>query len=67
VDQGAGGPGEGGNPFNRGPRAWAPDAPAALPQLVVAAEHYNRLVRMVQRELTLKFLSISKLAFMIPK
>ncbi len=44
-------PSEGGNPFSRGgPRPWATDPPTVLPQLVLAAEHYNRLVRMVQKE-----------------
>jgi hypothetical protein len=33
----------------RGPRPWAKDAPAAIPQVVVAAEHYNRLVRMIKK------------------
>jgi carboxypeptidase Q len=41
--------GEAPNPFSRGPRPWATDAPAILPQLVMAAEHYNRLVRMIQK------------------
>lgn len=40
---------EGGNPFSRGPRPWATDPPDVLPQLVVAAEHYNRIVRMIQK------------------
>lgn len=40
---------EAGNPFSRGPRPWAVDAPEILPQLVMAVEHYNRLVRMVQK------------------
>ncbi len=44
-------PSDGGNPFSRGgPRPWATDPPTVLPQLVLAAEHYNRLVRMVQKE-----------------
>ena len=43
-------PSDGGNPFSRGgPRPWATDPPTVLPQLVLAAEHYNRLVRMVQK------------------
>ncbi len=43
-------PAEGGNPFSRGgPRPWATDPPTVLPQLVLAAEHYNRIVRMVQK------------------
>ena len=43
-------PSEGGNPFSRGgPRPWATDPPTVIPQLVLAAEHYNRLVRMVQK------------------
>ena len=32
-------------PFDRRPRPWAQDAPAAVPQVVVAAEHYNRIIR----------------------
>ncbi len=40
---------EGGNPFSRGPRPWATDPPDVIPQLVMAAEHYNRIVRMVQK------------------
>jgi carboxypeptidase Q len=41
-------PGEGG-PMSRGPRPWTEDSPPILPQMVVAAEHYNRLVRMLQK------------------
>ncbi len=38
------------NPFSRGPRPWSPEATIVpLPQLVLAAEHYNRLVRMIER------------------
>jgi len=40
--------GNGGNPFSRGPRPWAPDAPENVPQAVVSVEHYNRLIRMLQ-------------------
>lgn len=36
--------------FMRGPRPWAVDAPAILPQATMAVEHYNRLVRMIQRD-----------------
>jgi carboxypeptidase Q len=43
-DQGAAG-----NPFSRGPRPWSADAGEILPQAVLAAEHYNRLVRLVQK------------------
>jgi hypothetical protein len=39
---------------SRGPRPWAKDAPAAIPQVVVAAEHYNRLVRMIQKRAPVK-------------
>src|SRR5262245_66565027 len=38
------------NPFNRGPRPWAKDAPEIVPQVVVAVEHYNRIVRMLQKQ-----------------
>jgi carboxypeptidase Q len=41
-------PGEGG-PMSRGARPWTEDSPPILPQMVVAAEHYNRLVRMIQK------------------
>jgi carboxypeptidase Q len=30
------------------PRPWSVDPPATLPQLVLAVEHYNRLIRMIQ-------------------
>ena len=40
---------EGNNPFSSGPRPWATDPPDVLPQVVVAAEHYNRIVRMIQK------------------
>ncbi len=38
-----------GNPFSRGPRPWAAEATTVIPQAVLAAEHYNRLVRMLQK------------------
>ena len=38
------------NPQNRGPRPWAKDAPEIVPQVVVAVEHYNRIVRMLQKK-----------------
>jgi len=37
------------NAFSRGPRPWAVNAPEIIPQVVLAVEHYNRLVRMVQK------------------
>jgi len=46
--EGRGGDGPGNN-SNRGPRPWALDAPEIVPQVVVAVEQYNRLVRMLQR------------------
>jgi len=36
-------------PFERRARPWAKDAPAVPPQVVVAVEHYNRLVRMITK------------------
>ncbi|MCU0709434.1 MAG: M20/M25/M40 family metallo-hydrolase [Pirellula sp.] len=44
-------PGEGG-PMSRGARPWTVESPPILPQMVVAAEHYNRLVRMIQKGVT---------------
>lgn len=36
--------------FGRGgPRPWSKDAPPIIAQVVVAAEHYNRLVRMIKK------------------
>jgi len=34
--------------FNAGPRPWDKNAPKITPQLMVAVEHYNRIVRMLQ-------------------
>ena len=36
-------------PSSRGPRPWAKDAPEIVPQVVMAVEHYNRVVRMLQK------------------
>jgi hypothetical protein len=33
----------------RGPRPWQADAPKTIPQAILAAEHFNRLVRMIQQ------------------
>lgn len=33
--------------FSRRPRSYEPDAPQILPQVVIAAEHYNRMTRML--------------------
>ena len=40
----------GDNPTSRGPRPWNKDAPEIVPQVVMAVEHYNRIVRMLQKE-----------------
>ncbi len=44
--RGAGGPGFGG-PGAQSP--WSPEAANIIPQAVLAVEHYNRLVRMIQK------------------
>ena len=36
-------------PARRRPSVWSQDAPEVVPQVVVAAEHYNRIVRMLQK------------------
>ncbi len=36
-------------PYGRRLQSWHPDAPKILPQVVVAAEHYNRMVRQLKR------------------
>jgi carboxypeptidase Q len=33
-----------------GPRPWSKDCPEIVPQVVVAVEHYNRIIRMLQKE-----------------
>jgi Zn-dependent M28 family amino/carboxypeptidase len=39
---------------NAGPRVWSTNAPAIPPQVTLAAEDYNRLVRMLQQDQKLK-------------
>ena len=41
-------------PGRIGPRAWSTDAPATVPQIVLATEDYNRIVRMIQQGQKLK-------------
>ncbi len=41
-------------PFDRRINAFDADAPAIVPQVVMAPEHYNRLVRMVQKNIPVK-------------
>ena len=36
-------------PYARRRQAWSPQSPKILPQVVLAAEHYNRLVRLAER------------------
>jgi carboxypeptidase Q len=36
-------------PFDRRPRPYARDVTGVIPQAVVAAEHYNRIVRMIEK------------------
>ena len=36
-------------PFDRRPRAWAKETTGVIPQIGVAAEHYNRLARMIMK------------------
>lgn len=40
--------GEEGNRNSRGPRPWATQSTDIIPQAVMAAEHYNQLVRMIE-------------------
>jgi hypothetical protein len=42
------------NSFTNGPRAWSTNAPPIPPQITVAAEDYNRMVRMLQEGEKLK-------------
>lgn len=41
-------------PFNQRPRFYTKDAPPTVPQAVLAGEHYNRLVRMIERGVALQ-------------
>lgn len=43
-----------GTPADRRIRAWNKDAPEVMPQVVVAVEHYNRLVRMLTQGIPVK-------------
>lgn len=43
-----------GEALARGLRPWSLDAPAIVPQVVMAVEHYNRLVRMVKKEVPVR-------------
>jgi len=47
-------PGSPPEPGVRRPSAWDKDAPKILPQITVAKEHYNRLLRMIRQGETLK-------------
>ena len=46
--------GRGTNSATNGPRVWSTNAPAIPPQITLAAEDYNRLVRMIQQGEKLK-------------
>lgn len=41
-------------PFDKRERVYSPNAPTILPQIVVSAEHYNRLLRQIQKGLPVK-------------
>lgn len=41
-------------PFSKRVSAYKADAPKILPQVVVAAEHYNRMIRQIQKGQTVK-------------
>lgn len=41
-------------PWTRQPRIFAADAPDGLPQIAVAAEHYNRMVRLLQQNVQVR-------------
>src|SRR4029434_8458428 len=41
-------PGRGGGGGDGGPKIWAKDAPKTVPQVTVATEDYNRVVRMLK-------------------
>jgi hypothetical protein len=47
-------PPSGDSQANRGPRPWNKDAPDIVPQVVVAVEHYNRIIRMLQKQTPVK-------------
>jgi hypothetical protein len=47
-------PQAGQTPFDQRVSAYSPDAPAIVPQVVVAAEHYTRMVRALQKGFKVK-------------
>jgi carboxypeptidase Q len=54
VPGGGMGPAAPAGPGGRRITPWGKDAPKTVPQIVVASEHYNRLVRMIQQGEALK-------------
>ena len=40
--------------FDRRPRVYSKDAPASVPQVVIAVEHYNRMIRMLNKGVKLQ-------------
>jgi len=54
-------------PVSQRVTAYAPNAPQILPQIVVAAEHYNRLVRQLEQGLTVKLELTLKTEFTKPE
>src|SRR5205807_189039 len=55
-------PGPGSRPSNF-PRPWAANAPQTVPQIVLAVEHYNRLLRMIEQGEKLKMAVDLKVQF----
>lgn len=49
--------------FSNAPRAWSTNAPAIPPQMTLAAEHYNRLIRMLEQGEKLKMAVDLKVEF----
>lgn len=47
----------------RGPSVWDKSAPKTLPQVTVASEHYNRMVRMIRQGANLRMLLDLKASF----
>ena len=61
--QGASVPTHPDTPWTRRTNAWSPDAPKTLPQVAVGAEHYNRIVRLLDQGETVKIEMDLEVAF----
>lgn len=54
-------------PRDKRPRILSPDAPPTLPQVALSSEHYNRLYRLLEKDLKVKIELTLNVAFTTPE